>query len=128
MIQNLIFTKNLFILACIILLAVIVAIYVVLGIVLNKLNSVMYGYKTVMAWIPCCNIYLLGKLTFNKWAGWLLLIFGFLSSSQQYKLNGNEIVSYSYLPFAISPALSAIYSVIIVGLFIYAVIKYYRLK
>lgn len=128
MIQNLMFTKNLFILACIILLAVIVAIYVVLGIVLNKLNRVMYGYKTAMAWIPCCNIYLLGKLTFNKWVGWLLLIFGFLSSSQQYKLNGNEIVSYSYLPFEISPALSAIYSVIIVGLFIYAVIKYYRLK
>lgn len=128
MIQNLVMTKNLFLLVCIILLAFMIAIYVVMGIVLTKLNKVMYGYTTPMAWIPCCNIYLLGKLTFNKWAGWLLLILGFLSSSQQYKIRGNEIVSYSYLPFQISPAFSIIYSIIMVGLFIYAVMKYYRLK
>lgn len=128
MIQNLVMTKNLFLLVCIILLVFIIAVYVVVGIVLTKLNKAMYGYSTPMAWIPCCNIYLLGKLTFNKWVGWLLLILGVLSSSQQYKISGNEIVSFSYLPFEISPALSVIYSIIMVGLFIYAIIKYYRLK
>lgn len=128
MIQDLVMTKNLFLLVCIILLVIIIAVYVVVGIVLSKLNKVMYGYSTPMAWIPCCNIYLLGKLTFNKWVGWLLLILGVLSSSQRYKISGNEIVSYSYLPFEISPALYVIYSIIMIGLFIYAIIKYYRLK
>ena len=58
----------------VIVLILVIVLYVVLGIVLNKLNKLMYGKGTAMAWIPLANIYLLGKLTVSKLLGWILLV------------------------------------------------------
>ena len=52
---------------------VVILIYILVGILLNKLNKVMYGKGTALAFIPFCNVYLLGKLTINKIVGWVLL-------------------------------------------------------
>ena len=105
-----------------------IAFYVITGIVLLKLNRIIYGNGTPMAWIPCCNIYLLGKLTFNKWVGWILLIFGFISSSFRGEIVGNEIIVKTILPIEISPVIPTIYSIVIFLLFIYAIVKYIRLR
>lgn len=111
----------------ILLLVVALVAYVVLGIVLNKLNKIMYGKGTPMAWIPICNIYLLGKLTVNKVVGWILIGVSFLTATFTTTVNGVS-KSYTILPEAVNSVVSNIYSLVVFGLFIYAVVKYNKLK
>ena len=59
-------------------LAVVLALYIVMGIYLNKLNEIKYGKKTCFAWIPILNFYLLGKLGANKFVGWVMALSVFL--------------------------------------------------
>lgn len=102
--------------------------YVVMGIVLFKLNRIMYGNGTPLAWIPFCNIYLLGKLTFNKWVGWLLIVLGLISTSFQINIMGNNVISGTFLSPGIVLIISTVYSIIVLILFIYVIIKYLRLR
>ena len=52
-------------------------IHILLGIFLNKFNKLVYGEGSILAWFPIFNLYLLGKLTVNKYVGWILGIFIF---------------------------------------------------
>jgi len=90
-----------------------IAIYVVLGIVLNKLNKKIYGKGTALAWIPLCNTYLLGKLTVNK-------IFGFI-------LIALQILGFGLIPQQFQLMYSAINGMLFIGLFIYAIVKLNKL-
>ena len=110
-----------------IILVVAIAIYVVMGIVLNKLNKAMYGKGTALAWIPICNTYLLGKLTVNKLVGWILVICIFVTDSYTTTVDGVE-KTYSLLPASISSTVTTIYGLVVLGLFIYAIVKYNQLK
>ena len=74
-----------------------IAIYVVLGIVLNKLNKKIYGKGTALAWIPLCNTYLLGKLTVNKVVGIALIILPLLNSRFTITIGQNQTV-YALIP------------------------------
>ena len=87
---------------------ILIAIYVVQAIFLSSFNKLVYGKGTWMAWVPYCNTYLLGKLTFNETVGWVLV--------------GASILS-MFVSF-----LSPIYSLASFGLFIYAIVKYFQLK
>lgn len=73
-----------------------------------------------MAWIPIANIYLLGKLTINKIVGWLLVICMLLSGLQ---VNENYL-----LPEKLIPIVSIIYTIVVIVLFIYAIVKYCKIK
>lgn len=112
----------------IIILVVAMAFYATTGIILFKLNTIMYGKGTPMAWIPFCNMYLLGKLTVNKWMGWLLVILGLISTSFQIDIMGNNVIRGTFLPPGIVLIISTGYSIIVLILFIYAIIKYLRLR
>ena len=61
-------------------LAIVIAIYIATAIFLNKFNKLVYGKGTAKAWIPIANIYLLGKLTVNKFVGWILVACIFFNS------------------------------------------------
>lgn len=106
---------------------VLIIIYIILGIYLNKLNYILYGKKTPMAWIPIVNIYLLGKLTFNKIVGWILIGCMFLQSETTVTINGVSKTS-SFLPENIKEPFSKVFSIVCVLLIIYSIIKYYKLK
>lgn len=112
----------------ILILVIAIAFYVTAGIVLFKLNRIIYGTGTPMAWIPFCNIYLLGKLTFNKCVGWILIILGIFSSTFQFTINGQNVISGTILPSEIIPIISTGYSIVVIILFIYAIVKYIRLR
>lgn len=56
-----------------------IILYILEATLLSKLNKLMYGKETALAWIPIANIYLLGKLTVNETVGWALLILFVLS-------------------------------------------------
>ena len=105
----------------------VIGFYVAQGIVLTKLNKLMYGKGTPMAWIPLANVYLLGKLTVNKIVGWVLIVFFILSCSVSISINGNE-TTYGILPENIRSIVSTIYSLVAFVLFIYAIVKYVKLK
>ncbi len=106
---------------------VIIVIYVALAIFLSKLNKLMYGKGTALAWIPICNIYLLGKLTVNKTVGWILVACSILTANTTTTING-VTTTHSILPGALNSIVSILYRLGIIGLFVYAIVKYVRLK
>ncbi len=104
-----------------------IGIYVLEGIFLTKFNKLVYKKGTPMAWIPIVNLYLLGKLTFNKIVGWILVIALFLNVRFTVTI-GNQTISKSLLPDSIASIFSVVYNLAVLGIFIYAIIKYFNLK
>ncbi len=90
---------------------IIFVISIIPGIITYKLSKILYHEKSIMAWIPIVNIYLLGKLTINKMAGRLLIL-------------GLIIV----FCFDVPVIVLILYIIILVVTYIYAIIKYIKLK
>ena len=120
-------SPGLFLGIAVVLLLVIIAIYVLYAMFLNNFNKLVYGKGTALAWIPGCNIYLLGKLTVNKIVGWVLVVLMLLSGSYTTTVNGVENTT-TILPQPIGTIVSSVYSLAFFGLLIYAIIKYNKLK
>ena len=93
--------------------AFVLIIYVVEGIILTKLNKAMYGKGTALAWIPFAKIYLLGKLTINETAGYVMLAVNIVNL---------------FLPEDISELISSLYGPLEFALFVYAFIKSFNVK
>lgn len=108
-------------------LIIVLGIYIAISIFLNKFNKLVYGKGTAMAWIPIFNIYLLGKLAINKIVGWILVVCIFLTGTYTTTFNGVE-TTHTILPENISSVVSTLYNLAILGLLIYAIVKYNRLK
>jgi len=111
----------------IVLFIIVIGIYIAQAIFLNKFNKLIYGKGTAMAWIPIANIYLLGKLTINKMVGWILVICSFSTATITTTVNGVE-TTHTILPESINSIISPLYSLTTLGLFIYAIVKYYKIK
>lgn len=88
--------------------------YVLTGLLLTKLNKLMYGVNTPLAWIPIANTFLLGKLTVNETFGWIFVGVSFLFGALSF------IKAFSFL--------STIINLATYGLLIYAFVKYLDLK
>lgn len=108
-------------------LIIVLGIYIAISIFLNKFNKLVYGKGTAMAWIPIFNIYLLGKLAINKIVGWILVVCIFLTGTYTTTFNGVE-TTHTILAENISSVVSTLYNLAILGLLIYAIVKYNRLK
>lgn len=89
---------------------IIFVISIIPGFIIYKLNKIMYHEKSIMAWIPIVNIYLLGKLTINEMVGRLLIL-------------GLIIV----LCFDVPNIMFILYAIILVVIYVYAIIKYIKL-
>lgn len=111
----------------IIVFVIVIAIYIACARFLSKFNKLVYGKGTALAWIPIANVYLLGKLTINKVAGWVLVACSLLSGTYTTTINGIE-TTHTILPEGISWLVSTVYSIAVLVLFIYAIIKYNQLK
>ena len=107
--------------------AILIIIYVAQAIFLNKLNKLIYGKGTAMAWIPMANLYLLGKLTVNKIIGWILVICPFLTGTTTTTINGVEKTS-TFLPEKLNSIITTVHSFAVLALFAFAIIKYINLK
>lgn len=111
-----------------IILIVVIVIYVLLGIYLNKFNKLVYGKGTALAWIPLCNIYLLGKLSFNKIVGAILIVFLILTTQFTTTVDGIES-TFSIIPAGpILEIVSPLYGLAVFAIFIYSLVKYSKLK
>ena len=109
------------------LLGSLIAIYIVCSKFLSNFNKLKYGKGTILAWLPFTSIYLMGKLAFNELAGWGLLVICILSSSYTVTVNGVETVQ-TIAPASIQGPLSKIYPLLNLGVFVYCIIKYNKLK
>ena len=105
----------------------VIVMYVAQSIFLNKFHQLVRGKKTALAWIPICNIYLLGSLTINKIAGWILVACLFLTGIYSLTINGVK-TTYSILPPNVGKIVSSLYDIVIFALFIYAIFKYFKIK
>lgn len=108
-------------------LAIIITVYVVMGIYLNRLNDVENGRKTCFAWIPVLNVYLLGKLAVNKFVGWLMVLAPLLMGTSSVTVNG-ETTTYTLLPEPFNTIYSTIYGVVFLTLLIVVIVKYNKRK
>lgn len=111
----------------IVFLIIAIAIYVAVGIFLNKLNKLIYGKGTPMAFIPLVNTYLLGKLTVGKPVGLILVFATLITGTFTTNVDGVEN-SYTLFSADVSSKISTIVNIVIFGLFIYAIFLYFKLK
>lgn len=109
--------------------------YVFMGIFLGKLNKIMYGKKTPMAWIPVLNTYLMGKLAFNKIVGIILVILPVIimfipnidfSNKSTEVQNGVTITQTTSI--SLNTILLLVYSLVCLIIFVMTVVKYFKLK
>ncbi len=101
---NKISTIGIVIIIVVLLLAI--ALYIAQALFLNKFNKYTRGKGTWQAWVPIANLYLLGDLTFNNIVGWILVILSFVKPE----------------------SLNTLYNFVIIGFYIYAIVKYIMLK
>ena len=101
--------------------------YIMYALFLNKLNNVMYGKGTIMAWLPIFNIYLLGKLAFNRLIGLLLIILSIFCVSGEVTIM-DKTYNLSIFPANITKIIAIVYVIFVIALYIYAHFKYKRLK
>ena len=109
------------------LLGSLITIYIVCSKFLSNFNKLKYGKGTILAWLPFTSIYLMGKLAFNELAGWSLLVICILSSSYTVTVNGVETVQ-TIAPASIQGPLSKIYPLLNLGILVYCIFKYNKLK
>lgn len=104
-----------------------VIVYIFFAIFLNKFNELVEGDRTVLAWIPFANIYLLGKLAVSKPVGIALLVGNFLigniTTTDKYGFETSTPILGDFSGFA-----NVLYKVIFVIILIYAITKYDQLK
>lgn len=116
------FIKDHFVIIIIISILLLIFMYSIFCVTLNKLNRAKYNKNTWMAWVPIFNIYLLGRLTIHTIFGIILALGFFLTIG--FSLTNNGVSKYySILPIDIQEPYAICYSAIIVILFIYAYIK-----
>lgn len=96
----------------------IIIFYIVVSWILSDMNQLMYGKKTIIAWIPIANMYLLGELVFSKSIGYVLSG-GFVLS-----LLLNTFVEYNLL----ISILTSLYNFVLIGIAGYGIYKYIELR
>lgn len=107
----------------IILLIIVIVVYILVGRMLSRLNEKMYGKRTILAYIPIVNYYILGKLTINKVFGWVLVIGSLLNGSYSYTGPDGVTVEHTILPKPIGDIYGNVFSILTLILVIYAAVK-----
>lgn len=110
----------------IVILLIVVICYAALAIFLTHFSEKVEGEPSVMAWIPFANIYLLGKLTFNKDTGYGLVALFVLSCTLTLQIDKTTIIL--SLPGVIQMILGAAFAGAFVAVLIFGVRKYGRLN
>ena len=116
-------------------LILIIIMYVFMGVFLGKLNKLIYGKGTPMAWIPLLNTYLMGKLVVNKVFGIILVIIPFIISfipgadiSNTHTTVQNGVQTTVSTSTSLNTILLLVYSLVCLVIFVLAVVKYFKLK
>ena len=110
----------------VIIVLLLIVIYSMFAVILNKLHSAKYGKTTPLVWVPIINIYLLGKLVIHAIFGVILilgLLFGICIS---FNIKGLESI-HNVMPKEYVFPYQIAYLLIILILFIIAKLKHNRI-
>ena len=114
---------------------VFIVVYILQALLLSGLNKKMYGKGTILAWIPVCNTYLLGKLVVNKGFGFILILWSFASTALTFMSATaffTNAVGQTTTPGMISPTIatgvSFLYNLTTFVLFIIELVKFFTYK
>lgn len=110
----------------IVIILIVVACYAAVAIFLTRFSKKVYGEPSVMSWIPVANVYLLGKLTFSKDAGYGLVALLILSGTLT--LTFDKITIVLSLPNVLQIVLGAVFAGTFVATLIFGIKKYGKLK
>lgn len=99
--------------------------YILKGVLLTKLGKLKNDKKVWFAWVPILNTYYLGKLTFNKTVGAILVALNVLTLSGSTTIN---ISFLSLLPSSVSVIILILNSLINIALLIYSGVLIKKLK
>ena len=105
-----------------IIILIIITCYALLAVFLNNFNKKVNGTPSVMAWIPLANVYLLGKLTFSKDAGYGLVALFILSGTLKLTFATTTIVL--SLPNVLQVILGAVFAGAFIVTLIFGIQKY----
>ena len=105
-----------------IIIVILIMLYTMLAIFLNNFHKKVYGTPNVMAWIPLANVYLLGKLTFNKDAGYGLVALFILSGTLKLTFDKTTIVL--SLPNVMQVVFGAVFAGAFIATLIFGIRKY----
>ena len=112
-------------------LVLVIAAYIGISFFINKFHKLVENKGTALAWIPVANLYILGKLLINKGFGWALVIvqviISILTSTTTVTVNG-ESTTTSILSSSASSTVSLIWGFVSLGLLVWAVVKYVKVK
>ena len=109
-----------------VLLIILIICYAALAIFLNNFNKKVYGEPSIMAWIPFANIFLLGKLTFNRDAGYGLVALFVLSCTLTMQIDRMTIVL--SLPSVLQMILGAVFAGTFIATLIFGLNKYDKIS
>ena len=104
--------------------------YILKGVLLTKLGKLKKDKKVWFAWVPILNTYYLGKLTFNKTVGAILVALNVLTSSGSFT-SGSTTINISFLsllPSSVSVVITTINLLINIALLIYSGVLIKKLK
>lgn len=104
--------------------------YILKGVLLTKLGKLKKDKKVWFAWVPILNTYYLGKLTFNKTVGAILVALNVLTSSGSFT-SGSTTINISFLsllPSSVSVIILILNSLINIALLIYSGVLIKKLK
>lgn len=109
-----------------ILILIFVICHAALAVFLYGFSRKVEGEPNIMSWIPLANIYLLGKLTFNKDTGYILVALLILSCTLTLQIDKTTIVL--SMPGIVQVVLGAIFAGAFVVVLIFGVRKCTRLE
>ena len=103
-----------------------IALYMAFAVFLNNFNKKVTGTSTVMSWIPFANVYLLGKLTFSKDAGYGLIALFILSGTLRLTFDRTTIIL--SLPNVLQVILGAVFAGDFIATLIFGINKYDKIS
>lgn len=104
--------------------------YILKGVLLTKLGKLKKDKKVWFAWVPILNTYYLGKLTFNKTVGAILVALNVLTLSGSFT-SGSTTINISFLsllPNSVSVIITTLNSLINIALLVYSGVLIKKLK
>ena len=106
---------------------VFIIIYVLLALLLSNLHKKIYGRKSVLAWIPILNLYILGKVTTGRLVGLLLVGANLISFNYKITING-VVYSYSLLSSTARWVVATLVAIISIILYGVAIVKFIKIS
>ena len=112
----------------VVVIVIFIILYILLGIFLNKFNELLGNKKTIIAYVPIMNIYLLGKIAVDDFFGIAMSLY-FIVAHGNYSIKiGDTSISGNFLSGNFGLVMRIVYDILLLTVLIYLVYKYFYME